>query len=162
MTDLSTLAGPATAELARGVLADLAKPAHGQALLSQDTIEMLYALGFRLLTTEQYEQARAVFLVLFSAMPADPRILSGLGHCLAGLGDPVEASLMHTLALSAEPDHPGHALALAEDLVAMRSEFARDMLLQTIDLAAPRSEHAATANRARALLALLERSSPSA
>ncbi len=162
MTDLTTLASPATAELARNVLADLAKPAHGQTLLSQDTTDMLYALGFRLLTTEQYEQARAVFLVLFSASPSDARVLSGLGHALLGLGDPVEASLMHTLALSAEPDNPGHALAVAEDLVAMRSEFARDMLLQTIDLVGPRAEYAATANRARALLALLERSAPRA
>ena len=56
--------------------------------------------------------------------------------------------------MSAEPDNPGHALALAEALIAMRSPAAAT-LLEAVRHAAVAANRGAVADRARALLTIL-------
>jgi hypothetical protein len=89
-------------------------------------------------------------------------VLSGFGHSLYGLGDVGEAAMMHSLAYSAEPDNPGHILAMAEDLIALDVPMVTDLLRAAEYLADQTPQHAATAKRARALLALMKHNAPGA
>ena len=135
-------------------LASISAPAQAGPPLSDGAIEQLYSMGYRLLVAEQPEQALAVFAFLFAQPPTDPRVLSGFGHCLLGTGSAAQAAVMHSLAMTAEPDNPGHALALAEDLIAMRSPAA-GMLLEGVEQAAVAAKRPMVADRARALLTIL-------
>ena len=143
-------------ELIAANLHNLQRPAQPGPGLCDEVFERVYALGFRLLCGNQHEQALSVFAFLFAQRPAEPRVLSGFGHCLLGLGDAAQAAVMHSLAYGAEPDNPGHVLAMAEDLIAMNAPIAVDLLRAADVLAAADSRYSAVAERARALRALLQ------
>lgn len=156
MTD-TTLPTPDIADLKsymQSNLASISSPAQAGPPLSDGAIEQLYSLGYRLLVAEQPEQALSVFAFLFAQRPTDPRVLSGFGHCMLGTGSSAQAAVMHSLAMTAEPDNPGHALALAEALIAMRSPAAAT-LLEAVRHAAVAANRGAVADRARALLTIL-------
>lgn len=143
-------------------LADLKNPAQAGPGLDDAAFERMYSFGFRLLAANQHEQALSVFSFLFAQRPSEARVLSGFGHSLHGLGDVGQAAMMHSLAYSAEPDNPGHILAMAEDLIAMEAPMVQDLLRAAEYLAAQSPQHGAVAERARGLLALLNRKAPGA
>jgi Flp pilus assembly protein TadD len=144
-------------ELMAANLANLKNPALKGPGLDDVAFDRMYGFGFRLLAAEQYEQALSVFSFLFAQRPTEPRVLSGFGHSLYGLGDVGEAAMMHSLAYSAEPDNPGHILAMAEDLMALDVPMVTDLLRAAEYLADQTPQYTATAERARALLALMKR-----
>ncbi len=142
-------------ELMAANLANLKNPAQVGPGLDDTAFERMYGFGFRLLAANQHEQALSVFSFLFAQRPTEARVLSGFGHSLYGLGDVGQAAMMHSLAYSAEPDNPGHILAMAEDLLAMEAPMVADLLRAAEYLATQTPQYAAVAERARALLALL-------
>ena len=157
--DIADLAREAR-EFAQNNLDSLARPAISGASLPDSAFERLYAFGFRLLASSQHEQALSVFAFLFAQRPTEPRVLSGFGHSLLGLGDIGQAALMHSLAHAAEPDNPAHVLAIAEDLIAMEAPMADEMLRAAEVLAQGQPSHAGVARRAQALRGLLQQGRP--
>ena len=118
-------------ELMAANLANLKNPALTGPGLDDVAFDRMYGFGFRLLASDQYEQALSVFSFLFAQRPTEPRVLSGFGHSLYGLGDVGQAAMMHSLAYSAEPDnrHAQRAQALVAS-VAVQTPQAAEAALQ--------------------------------
>lgn len=106
--------------------------AHGQACIDAvrtfatpantqtEVLETLYALGYNALSLEKYEDAHVIFSYLVAQNAANANYLAGLGHALSGLGELDAAALMQATAASLNLDNPGHYIALADTLIALK------------------------------------------
>ncbi|MFA5487774.1 MAG: tetratricopeptide repeat protein [Candidimonas sp.] len=111
--------------------------------LSNEQLEVIYAMGYTHLTQRQYDQALSFFLVLSLYGATRRHYLMGLAYCLQMLERYDEAIDKYSLALVLHPKRYDAALRIVECYLALENlEEARSMLgwLEEIDRASPQGQ----------------------
>lgn len=97
--------------------------------LTNEQLEVIYALAYAHVMQGQYAQALPVFSILATYGPTRKHYLAGLALCLQMCGRYEEAISMYSLMIALYPGNPEPALQVAEcHLMLGRPDEARDEL----------------------------------
>jgi type III secretion system low calcium response chaperone LcrH/SycD len=123
---------------------------------SKETLESLYALGHRFYKQGRYAESMKVFGFLVIHDHLERRFLHAFASSLQMMRNYESAIRYYTLAASLDLTDPTPLLHVSECLIAQsRTADARDVLDLVMDQSSA-TEHAATWQRATALLSLLD------
>lgn len=128
------------------------------AKISDDEMEAAYSVAFNMVSQGQFEEAEKLLSWLAGLDQYEPKYLIGIGICRQQLHLYPGAIDAFAAAGVLELANPIPALRAAECYLALgREEEARSGLLAAVHWSGDRPEHAATRQRATALLEALKR-----
>ena len=128
------------------------------AKISDDEMEAAYSVAFNMVSQGQFEEAEKLLAWLAGLDQYEPKYLIGIGICRQQLHLYPGAIDAFAAAGVLEVDNPIPALRAAECYLALgQTEPARSGLLAAVHWSGDKPQHAATRQRAAALLDALER-----
>jgi tetratricopeptide (TPR) repeat protein len=125
---------------------------NSRARFSDDELEAVYTIGYRLSARQMYEEAYGIFATLLLFRPRSVRYLKAAGLCLMGMRRYQSAILPLSAALLLDDRDPAIALACGECLGFLGGGASMQGLLGRAASLADEAGDEATAERARAWL----------
>lgn len=125
--------------------------------LSNETMEAMYAHGYRLYQSAKYKDAGYIFHLLQTLNPADPRNYLGMGACLHRLGKYETAVFMYQVAADLEKENPMPFYYYSDCAIKMgHLNKAIFLLKEVVKRAGSKTEYEAIKDRAQMTIRSLE------